>query len=146
MTGQWVGTCNTRWPTVEVVREIGEVKSFRGFEECTFYLKPPSSLCLKWSSGCCVESGLERAGEAEAAEKARDDHGWSLWWQEMETRRDLNISLSSDGLDIVSYGRHLQHSTTPASSRAPSLRSHGTPPHQLMGHDLHLSWPLPLQL
>lgn len=42
---------------------------------------------IKLCSGCCAESGLERAGEADAAKQKRDDHGWPLWFQEI--KRDM---------------------------------------------------------
>lgn len=43
MKEQWVGVYSTRGPTIEVVREIGEVKSLQGFEEFKFYLKSNGS-------------------------------------------------------------------------------------------------------
>lgn len=39
MKEQWVGVYSTRGPTIDVVREMGEVKSLQGFEEFIFYLK-----------------------------------------------------------------------------------------------------------
>lgn len=92
MKEQWVGVYSTRGLTIEVVREIGEVKSptCRALKSLYFILramgapkqrKRSSLSCLKYS-GCCVENGLQTAGdrrrvtrwEVDAPKQARHDH------------------------------------------------------------------------